>query len=513
MQHVPDVSDGMSSTESSASGPPLLELTGIVKSFGGVEALRSVDFTLRAGEIHGLVGENGAGKSTLMKIIAGVHADFTGTMKLDGKVVRFRSARDALNAGVGMVHQELSIAPDLSVAENVFLGMQPTRGGLIDWKRMMREAREHLAGLGIDVDPRERMGSLSIGLQQLIEIARVLFSGARLVILDEPTSALSSPEVERLFAVLRRLKERGRSFIFISHFLDDILRVSDEVTIFRNGRKIVTSPVEGIDKLWVIERMIGRGHEELGETYTGEFALNAQRDAPVVMRATGLTWRHALRDVSLDIRAGEILGVYGFMGCGVLELTRALFGKIRTAGVLALEGQPLKLTTTAKARRSGLAFVPESRRSMLFHHEPIYKNATISILERISSLWLKPGVEREITARHVDSLRIKTASVDTLLGHLSGGNQQKVALAKWLTHAPKVLILSEPTRGMDVGAKEDVVKIVRGLRDQGMAIIVVSTEPEAILSLADRILVMKKGEIVREFADGTVSKDRLLEAA
>jgi ribose transport system ATP-binding protein len=495
------------------SGPPLLELTNISKSFGGVEALRGVDFTLRAGEIHGLVGENGAGKSTLMKIIAGVHADFTGTMKLDGKEVRFRSARDALNAGVGMVHQELSIVPDLSVAENVFLGTQPVRGGVIDWKRMVREARDHLAGLGIDVDPRERMGSLSIGLQQLIELARVLFSGARIIILDEPTSALSPPEVERLFGVLRRLKERGKSFVFISHFLDDILRISDEVTIFRNGRKIVTHPVKGIDKLWVIERMIGRGHEELGETYTGEFALKTRRDTPVVMKASGLTWQQALKNVSLEVHAGEILGIYGFMGCGGLELTRALFGKIKPAGVLALEGKPLKLSTTATARRAGLAFVLESRRAMLFHHEPIYKNATISILERISKLWLKPRVEREITARHVDSLRIKTAGVNALLGHLSGGNQQKVALAKWLTHAPKVLILSEPTRGMDVGAKEDVVKIVRGLRDQGIAIIVVSTEPETILSLADRILVMKKGEIVREFSEGTVSKDRLLEAA
>jgi ribose transport system ATP-binding protein len=496
-----------------SSVPPLLELTSISKSFGGVQALRDVDFTLRAGEIHGLVGENGAGKSTLMKIIAGVHADHTGTMKLDGKEVHFRSARDALNAGVGMVHQELSIVPDLSVAENVFLGMQPTRGGVVDWKRMAREAREHLAGLGIDVDPRERMGSLSIGLQQLIELARVLFSGASIIILDEPTSALSPPEVERLFTVLRRLKERGKSFVFISHFLDDILRISDEVTIFRNGRKIVTSPVKGIDKSWVIERMIGKGHEELGETYTGEFALNSKRGAPVVLKASGLTWQQTLKNVSLDVHAGEILGIYGFMGCGVLELTRALFGKIKPAGVLTLDGKTLKLATTATARRAGLAFVPESRRSMLFHHEPIYKNATISILEKISWLWLKPGAEREITRRHVDSLHIKTAGVDALLGHLSGGNQQKVALAKWLTHAPKVLILSEPTRGMDVGAKEDVMKIVRNLRDQGMAIIVVSTEPETILSLADRILVMKKGEIVKEFAEGTVSKDRLLEAA
>jgi ribose transport system ATP-binding protein len=492
---------------------PTLELVGISKSFGGVHALRNVDFTLKAGQIHGLVGENGAGKSTMMKIVAGVYPDFEGIIRLDGEEVRFRSSRDALNAGIGMVHQELSIVPDLSVAENVFLGSQPTRAGVIDWQRMMREARRHLSGLGIDVDPRARIGSLSIGLQQLIEIARVLFSGARIIILDEPTSALSPPEVERLFQLLRRLKETGKSFIFISHFLDDILRVSDEVTIFRNGRKIATSSTAGIDKLWVIDRMIGFGHEELGETYTGEFALSSKRDAPVMLKAAGLSWRQVLRNVSLDVRAGEILGIYGFMGCGVVELTRALFGKIKPRGVLTLEGNQVKLTTTATARRAGIAFVPESRRSMLFHHEPIYKNVTISILERISSIWLKPRIERDITERQVESLRIRTTGVNALLRHLSGGNQQKVALAKWLTHAPKVLVLSEPTRGMDVGAKEDVVKIVRSLRDQGMAVVVVSTEPETILSLADRILVMKKGEIVQEFADEMVSKDRLLEVA
>ena len=496
-----------------ATTVPVLELTGVSKSFGGVHALRNVDFTLNEGQIHGLVGENGAGKSTMMKIIAGVHQDYEGAMRVDGKEIRFRSSRDALDAGIGMVHQELSIVPDLSVAENVFIGTQPTKTGLIDWKRMIEEARSYLSGLGIEVDPRVRIGSLSIGLQQLIEIARVLFSGARIIILDEPTSALSPPEVERLFTVLRKLRGKGKSFVFISHFLDDILRISDEVTIFRNGRKIVTSPNTGIDKLWVIDRMIGRGHEELSETYTGEFALSSRRDARAVLKATNLSWQQTLRNVSLDVRAGEILGIYGFMGCGVVELTRALFGKINPHGVLVLEGKSLKLSTTATARRLGIAFLPESRRSMLFHHEPIYKNVTISILERISRLWLNLRTEREITARKIDNLHIKTSGANALLGHLSGGNQQKVALAKWLTYSPKVLVLSEPTRGMDVGAKEDVVKIVRGLRDQGMAILVASTEPETILSLADRILVMKKGEIVREFANEMVSKDRLLEVA
>ncbi|WP_291745101.1 sugar ABC transporter ATP-binding protein [Bauldia sp.] len=497
-----------------SSDTPLLEMIDISKSFGGVQALRGVDFSLRAGEIHGLVGENGAGKSTLMKIIAGVHHDFQGTMKLDGKPVRFRSARDALDAGVGMVHQELSIVPDLTVAENVFLGTQPkTRLGTIDWRRMVRESREHLAGLGIHVDPTTIIGELPIGLQQLIELARVLFSGARIIILDEPTSALSPPEVELLFTTLRRLRDSGRSMVFISHFLDDILSISDTVTIFRNGQKVITSPVAEIDKRQVIEQMIGIGHRELEESYTGEITLDTQFDAPVIMETRGLSHERTFQDVSMQVRAGEVLGIYGFMGCGQIELARALFGKIRAQGVLTLDGKPIKLTRTSIARQEGIAYVPESRRSMLFHHEPLYKNMSISILERISRMLLKPSSEREIARGHIDNLRIRTPGPDQLLGNLSGGNQQKVALAKWLTHAPKVLILSEPTRGMDVGAKEDVVRIVRGLRDKGIAVIVVSTEPETVLSLADRILVMKKGEIVREFAGDTVSKDRLLEAA
>ncbi|MCW6508170.1 sugar ABC transporter ATP-binding protein [Lichenifustis flavocetrariae] len=494
---------------------PLLEMIGITKSFGGVQALKGVDFALQAGEIHGLVGENGAGKSTMMKIIAGVHSGYGGRMTIEGREVNFRSARDALAAGIGMVHQELSIVPDLSVAENVFLGKQPIGAvGQVRWSTMVREAGEQLRKLGLDVDPRTRIGSLPIGLQQLIELARVLFSGARIIILDEPTSALSPPEVEQLFSVLRALKREGRSTIFISHFLDDILRVSDAVTVFRNGRKVADSAVSTIDKGWVIEQMIGVGHDDLEESYTGAIPLAAKPSAPVVMAARNLGASRFFRDVSFDIRAGEILGIYGFMGCGQVELARTLFGKIAPDhGTLVLEGTPRRLRNTAAAKGAGIAFVPESRRSMLFHHEPVYKNASIAILDRISRLWLKPMREREITQVQIGALNIRPPRADALLGSLSGGNQQKVALAKWLTHPPKVLVLSEPTRGMDVGAKDDVVRIVRSLRDQGLAVVVVSTEPETVLSLADRILVMKKGAIAREFADGSISKDRLLEAA
>jgi ribose transport system ATP-binding protein len=494
---------------------PILELQEITKSFGGVEALRGVDFALYAGEIHGLVGENGAGKSTLMKIIAGVHPEFSGRLLLDGRETRFRSARDAHAAGIAMVHQELSVAPELSVAENVFLGAQPTnRFGLVQWRRMAREAAEQLKRFGIDVDPMSRLGDLPIGLQQLIEIARVLFSGARIIILDEPTSALSPPEVERLFATLRQLRDEGTGIVFISHFIEDILRVSDTVTVFRNGRKVAETAAAATTKAALIEAMIGKGGEALEETYTDDIALPPPSDRPAVLKAEKLSLARSLQDISFEARAGEVLGIYGFMGCGQLELARILFGKIKPdGGALVVDGNPKSFASTAAARRAGLAFVPESRRAMLFHQEPVYKNMSISILDRISALLLKPARERSIATRQVEQLQIRPAAVELDLGMLSGGNQQKVALAKWLSYPPRLLVLCEPTRGMDVGAKNDVINIVRDLRAKGLAIIVLSTEPETVLSLADRIIVLKRGAVVREFAGEVVSKDRLLQVA
>jgi ribose transport system ATP-binding protein len=495
--------------------PPLLQLCGISKTFGGVTALRNVDFSLVQGEIHGLVGENGAGKSTLMKIIAGVHHEYQGEMRLDGRVVRYASPRDARSAGIGMVHQELSAVRELSVAENVHLGTQPVnRLGLIDWRRMRRDAASHLQSLGIEVDPRARMGTLPLGLQQLVEVARVLYSGARIVILDEPTSALSPPEIERLFHLLRRLREDGRSIVFISHFLDDVLTICDRVTVFRNGRVVASEACAGVDKRWIIDRMIGAGHAGLEESYLSEIALHRDTDAKVVLEVEGLSRAGAYHDVSLSVREGEVLGIYGFLGSGQMELAYALFGRLPAErGRIALEGRTVRLTSTSHARAAGMGFLPESRRMMLFAGEPVFKNVTIAMLDRIHRVRLRPRIERTIAELHAERLRIRPSRVDRVLGTLSGGNQQKVALAKWLTHLPRVLVLSEPTRGMDVGAKDDVMKIVRDLREQRLGIVVVSAEPETVLSLADRILVMKKGTVVREFANEPVSKDRLLEAA
>ncbi len=492
---------------------PLLEMIGVSKAFGGVHALRDVDFSLLQGEIHGLVGENGAGKSTMMKLIAGVYHGFDGEMRVGGETVHFRSPRDALAAGIGMVHQELSIVPDLTVAENVFLGVQPLiAGGVVDWNRMRREAKKQLASLGLDINPAARMGSLPVGIQQLIELSRVLFSGAKIIILDEPTSALSPPEVARLFEALRRLKREGRTIVFISHFLDDVLAISDRVTVFRNGRKVITERTEALTKDSVIGHMIGRGSADM---HMGESAeLSGDDHRPVVLEASGLSDGTMIRDISLKLRSGEITGVYGFMGCGQVELSRALFGKgSLTAGRLSLDGRPVQFRSTAAARKAGIAYLPENRGMMLFRTEQVFKNISIAILDRINKVLLKPRREQEIAEGHINDLQIRPPRSDIALGNLSGGNQQKVALAKWLTVLPKVLILSEPTRGMDVGAKEDVIRIVKSLRDKGVAVLVLSTEPETILTLADRVTVLKRGVVAKEFTHGRIAKADLLDAA
>ncbi len=498
---------------SGGAAAPLLELSGVSKNFGGVAALRDVDFTLRRGEIHGLVGENGAGKSTTMKIIAGVHTEYDGVLRIDGRETRLRSARDALDRGIGMVHQELSVVADLSVAENVFLGAHPlTRIGAVDWKRMNAQAHDLIASLGLDLDPRTRMGALPVGLQQLVELSRVLFSGARILILDEPTSALSPPEVARLFGVLRKLRAEGRGIVFISHFLDDVLAVADRVTVFRNGERVITEDAARLDKDAIIGHMIGKRSAEL---HMGETAdLTGDDTRPVALALTGCSVGRALENFSITLRAGEITGVYGFMGCGQIELARALFGKLPLRkGAIAIEGKPVRLRSTAAARRAGIAYLPENRRMMLFREEPVFKNMSISTLERIHRILLRPARERAIARRHIDDLQIRPPRAEIALGSLSGGNQQKVALAKWLTALPKVLILSEPTRGMDVGAKEDVIRILKALRDKGVAILVLSTEPETILTLADRVTVMKKGVVAHEFSTGRIEKADLLAAA
>jgi ribose transport system ATP-binding protein len=502
------------STESNAT-EPVLEFRGVTKRFGGATALLDVDFDLLPGEIHGLVGENGAGKSTLMKILSGVHSPDEGEMVLRGQAVRFGSPAEAKANGIGMIYQELSCMPALTVAENVFLGSQPTtRSGLIDWRRMRREAAEHLGALGIDVDVAAPASSLSLGGQQLVEIARVVFSGASIIVLDEPTSALSGPEAQRLFRAMAELKARGTSLVFISHFLEDVLAVSDRVTVLKNSRKVTTLQNEGLTKQDLIQLMIGHDADVLAESYEGGVTLPPPTEAPAVLEVEGLSQAGSFENVSFDVRRGEILGIFGNLGAGMTEVARVIFGRERpTAGTMKLAGELVAPKSTRVAKEMGIAYLSENRRATIFPRHEIYKNITLAHLDQIVGGLVRPAREIAIADDLVKRTGVRPPRATLAAGNLSGGNQQKVVLAKWLTVQPKVLILNEPTRGMDVGAKREVLDLIKALRDEGVAIILISTEPETVLAESDRILVMAKGQITKTFAGERVSKDLLMSHA
>ena len=496
----------------------LLELRAVTKHFGGVTALDGVNFDLCAGEVHGLVGENGAGKSTMMKLLAGVYADYGGEMRLEGSPVRFRSPADAQARGIGMVYQELSGFPHLTVAENLFGRRLPGRRGLVDWTAMIHDAKELVQQFGLDIDVTHTMGRLPVGHQQLVEVSRVIWSGARILILDEPTSALSPPETRRLFEFLRRLKTQGKTLVFISHFFDDVLEVSDRVTVLKGGRVVASLAAANTDKHRLIELMVGAREPAAphrGAQVTGERpAAQPPPFGPEVLAARSLTRRGAFADVSLSLHRGEIVGLFAFMGAGQNRFAQCLFGADRIdAGEILLEGKPAKLTNTTRARDAGIGYVPESRRDSVMLGQPVYRNITLAHLGRLVRGWLRERRERVIASAQIRDLGIRPPNPDLLVGALSGGNQQKVVLAKWLTQAPKVLLLNEPTRGMDVVAKEEVTGIVKRLRDQGVAILLVTTEPEAILAVADRAVVMRRGRVTAELHGESLTKENLMRSA
>jgi len=512
---TPDHSTSSPSPNGNAAQQPILALRGVIKRFGGATALDGVDFELLPGEVHGLVGENGAGKSTLMKILSGVHSPDEGEILLRGEVVSFASPADAKARGIGMIYQELSCMPALTVAENVFLGNQPkTSTGLIDWKRMRREAAHHLHALGIDVDVTARLKSLSLGGQQLVEIARVVFSGASIIVLDEPTSALSGPESERLFAVMAELKRRGTSLVFISHFLEDVLAVSDRVTVLKNSRQVATLPMEGLDKQRLIHLMIGRDAEVLAESYEGGVTLPPVMTEPPILVVENLAQTGGFSGVTFEVRAGEILGMFGYLGAGMTEVARVLFGReAATSGSFQLDGVRIVPRTTQEAKKLGIGYLTENRRATIFPRHEIYKNISLAHLEQIVGKVVRQKREVAVARTLVQRTGVRPPVPTMLAGNLSGGNQQKVVLAKWLTVKPKLLILNEPTRGMDVGAKREVLDLIKALKAEGVAIILISTEPETVLAESDRIVVMAKGRIAKTFAAERVSKDLLMSYA
>ncbi len=493
----------------------VLELVGVSKRFGGVAALSGVDFDLRRGEVHGLVGENGAGKSTLMKIIAGVHTTFDGEMRLKGKPVRFHSPADAREHGIGMVHQELSIVRYLSVAENVFLGTRLlTRMGVCNWGTMYEQAKQQLDELGIDVDVRRPAGLLNVGVQQLVEIARTIFSGAEIIILDEPTSALSPPEAERLFEFIARLKSQGKTIVFISHFLEDVVRVSDRITVLKNGQLVCTADQQNCTKNFLVECMLDADARLLRSAYDEGESHGGGQGGETVLKVEGLAKRRRFSDISFDLHQGEILGIYGFMGAGKTDLASCLFGYEQAdKGRIELEGKPVTINKTATAKSLGIAYVSDNRKMSIFPGNEIFKNVTISYLERITGWLLRSRKEMDVTNDQIRRVGLTPPNPLLQITALSGGNQQKVVLARWLSYTPKVLILNEPTRGIDVGAKDEILHLIRNLRENGLPIILISSEPEVILSNCDRILVMSKGRITEKLTNEGLTKDTLMKYA
>jgi ribose transport system ATP-binding protein len=493
----------------------VLELVNVSKRFGGVAALSGVDFDLRRGEVHGLVGENGAGKSTLMKIIAGVHTTFDGEMRLNAQAVRFHSPADARDHGIGMVHQELSIVRYLSVAENVFLGTRlMTHLGVCNWGAMREAAAMQLDELGIDLDVKRAAGTLNVGVQQMVEIARTIFSGAEILILDEPTSALSPPEAERLFEFIARLKEQGKTIVFISHFLEDVVHVSDRITVLKNGKLVCTAPKAQCTKNFLVECMLDADARLLRSAYSEGETHGASKHGETVMKVSGFGKRRRFADISFELHKGEILGIYGFMGAGKTDVASCLFGYEQAdRGHVELDGRPVQIDKTATAKALGIAYVSDNRKMSIFPGKEVYKNITISYLERITGWLIRAGKELAITNSQIKRVGLTPPNPLLQITALSGGNQQKVVLAKWLAYTPKVLILNEPTRGIDVGAKDEILHLIRDLREKGLPIILISSEPEVILANCDRILVMSKGRITQQLVNEGLTKDTLMKYA
>ena len=477
--------------------PPRLEVRDIEKSFPGVRALSGVSFDVRAGEVHALLGENGAGKSTLIKIMSGVVQPDKGAILVDGVVTRLAGPDDARRAGVATIYQELLLFPELSVAENIFLGHAPKgRFGRIDLTAMRKRARALIASLEIDdLDADEMVGRLSVGNRQRVEILRALSHEARVLIMDEPTAALTEADVRRLFDIVRRLRARGVGVVYISHRMDEIFEISDRVTVLRDGAFISTTQTSETNSGALVEMMVGRRIE----------ALFPKVEAPIgepVLEARDLVARPMTRGVSLTVRAGEIVGLAGLVGSGRSELAQTLFGVTPAdSGEIRLGGQVVTIRSPAVARALGVAYVPEDRGSQgLVRPMSVKHNFSLAGLNRLTRLgFIDRAAELTLAKDAVKQFDVKTSSLDEAAGRLSGGNQQKIVLGKWLANKPRLLILDEPTRGIDVGAKAEIHRLMGELAKQGVAILMISSELPEVLGMSDRVLVMREGRINGEF--------------
>jgi ABC-type sugar transport system ATPase subunit len=480
---------------------------GISKRFPGAQALSDVSFSIAAGSCHALCGENGAGKSTLGKLIAGIHRPDGGRLFVQGREVRFDGPRDALAAGVGMVHQELAFCDNLSVAENLCLSALPARGGLVDREEMARRAASMLAETGPPLDVTRPFGKLPIGQRQMVQIAAAVGGGARIIVFDEPTSSLSQAEAERLFALIERLKAQEVTCIYVSHRMPEIFRLCDTVTVLRDGRHVATRPAEGLTESDLVQMMIGR---PLGDYFPRQ-AEGA--DGGEVLRVDGLTVPGKFEDVSFTVRAGEVVGLAGLMGAGRSEVASTLFGIERpTRGRIVLDGREVRVGSPAHAISLGIGYVPEDRkRQGLVLGASGVHNTSLPILGRLSRFgWVRRRLERRMAREYFDRLRVRTPSLDAVVAGLSGGNQQKIVLAKWLAANSRLLILDEPTRGVDVGAKAEIHTLIGELAARGTAILVISSELPEVISLSERIVVLRSGRVAGELTRSEATEDSVL---
>lgn len=496
----------------------VLQVSGISKSFPGVKALDDVHLTLRSGKLTALLGENGAGKSTLMNIIAGVLAPDEGEIRVGGNKVQFSNPRDAHAAGIGMVFQELNLVDNLTVAENLFLGREPlTRFGCVDTVSMNHQAARLLKQLDLDVKPTALLGTLRVGQQQIVEIAKTISSQSRILILDEPTSAITEHEIEVLFKLIHDLKKQGVAIVYITHKLEELEQIGDDVVIMRDGRCVGTAPMGEFSNDVIIRMMVGREVNVVAkQTFMsgGEEALRVEHFS---LKETGVAGRFVFEDVQLRVHRGEIFGIFGLMGAGRTELLESLFGLHgkHASGDVFIKGKPVQIKSPLDAIEFGIALAPEDRkRDGLVLSMSVAENATLATVPRLESFGvLNAATERALVRESIERLNIKTPSQEETIQNLSGGNQQKVVLAKWLATQPDVLLLDEPTRGIDVNAKREIYSLIESLAAKGLAVVVVSSELTEILTLSDRIMVLSEGRKAAEFKREEATEEKIMSAA
>ena len=494
----------------------VLAMRDISKTFPGVKALQHVDFTLRKGEIHALMGENGAGKSTLIKVLTGVHEFESGEIKIDGNPdsIVNHSPQEAQTRGISTVYQEVNLCPNLSVAENLFIGREPRKMGMIDWKTMNKKSAKILNDLNIDVSPTQNLGECSIANQQMIAIARAVDMKCKVLILDEPTSSLDDDEGEKLFVLMNRLKSEGVGIIFVTHFLEQVYAVCDRITVLRNGELVGEYEIDKLPRVMLVAKMMGKDFDDLADI-KGQHGEKNFKDAEVVIHAEGLGKKGSIKPFNIDIHKGEVIGLTGLLGSGRSELVRAIYGADKPdCGTLTVNGKTAKINTPLDAMKLGMAYLPEDRKKDgIIADLSVRENIIIALQAKRGMFKLMSRKEMEEAAdKYIEMLQIKTASRETPIKSLSGGNQQKVIIGRWLLTNPEYLILDEPTRGIDIGTKTEIQKLVLDLADQGMAVTFISSEVEEMIRTCSRMAVLRDGQKVGELEQNEMSQDGIMKA-